>query len=102
MVHGAALKSADGHVTGSKVTVWGAAGKTKGGIYYKGSLLSVKSPPPVTAPLAEQAQFDPWESIVVEWDAAGRDEEFIQVTLSTSSPSLLDPSVQIWSSPDLP
>lgn len=55
------------------------AGRTKGGIYYKGSLLSVRAPPPAGAALEEHPRFDPWESIVVEWDAAGRDEEFIQV-----------------------
>lgn len=62
------------------------AGRTKGGIYYKGSLLSVRAPPPAGAALEEHARFDPWESIVVEWDAAGRDEEFIQVHRNTSHP----------------
>ena len=68
------------------VLVGGVAGRTKGGIYYKGSLLSVRAPPPAGAALQEHARFDPWESIVVEWDAAGRDEEFIQVPRNRRAP----------------
>jgi len=40
-----------------------------GGVWYKGKVLKVlQSQPPHTAPLEEKERYDPWDSLVVQWD----------------------------------
>lgn len=50
---------------GTEAMAWCAAG-----VYYKGVVISVRGPPPLTAPLEEREAYDPWESVRVEWDAS--------------------------------
>ena len=39
-------------------------------MYYKGTIAAVRPRPAQDAPAEQQADFDPWEAIQVEWDAS--------------------------------
>ena len=54
-----------------------------GGVYYKGSIVKLQSPPDSNASQEDRQAFDPWETITVQWDASkGHDTGRIYIVAS--------------------
>ena len=52
------------------LTGWKTLLSAAAGVYYKGTIAAVRPRPAQDAPAEQQAAFDPWEAIQVEWDAS--------------------------------